>query len=178
VNRKDVLAIDPARATGITRGNGFGPPKITKWLLPKMGGDAALGETLYDFRCRLINELADSRVSDVVVETPLLNIKAPNLVTLRLLYGMTAMVETVCFEMDVPCWEMSAGTWKKAFCGTGRISKKMRPYPPMVRCEELGWKVSSTDEADSAGIWASFVASRYGMGSDYLPGGLLEGLRS
>jgi hypothetical protein len=174
--RPDIVAIDPAYSTGVTRGNGHGAPTISRWMLPRGNADA-FGETMYDLRHRLIDELSKGKVSDVVYEKPLLNLKAPNLVTLRFLYGAAAMIETVCYEMDVPVWEIDAGTWKKAFCGTGRVSKKMRPYPPMARCEELKWKVSSTDEADSAGIWATFVASRYGMGADYLPGGLFEGLR-
>jgi Holliday junction resolvasome RuvABC endonuclease subunit len=158
-----VLAIDGASHCGICVGVPGQEPAITTWKLAYNKG--ALGETLLDLRLRLIKEIQDSRafgepaIGTVIFEKPLLNQRTPNLIMMRKLYSITGVVEMLAYEFGIDCYEIPAGTWKKCFCGRGNISKKETPYPPMVHCHKLGWKVNSHDEADACGIWYTWAAS-------------------
>lgn len=169
--KADVLAIDQSTHCGITRGDGSGLPIVRSWKLPT--NEDALGEMLFDLRVRLITEIKAAPISVIVFEKPLLNQKTPNLTMQRKLYSIAGQIEAVAYEFEIKVLEMDAGTWKRAFCGRGNVSKKERPYPPMVRCEELGIRVNNGDEADSVGIWATFMASR---GHHWLAGNLFSGL--
>lgn len=169
---RDVLAIDQSTNCGVVRGNGSGPPVVKTWPLPT--DPDALGEMLFDLRVRLIDEIKAGPLACVVFEKPLLNQKTPNLIVGRKLYSIAGQIEAVCYEFNVRCLEMDAGTWKRAFTGSGSVSKKQKPYPPMVRCHELGIRVKNMDEADAVGIWATFCAAHHG--SHWLAGGLFSGL--
>jgi Holliday junction resolvasome RuvABC endonuclease subunit len=160
---KSVFAIDGASFCGVVVGVPGRDPEITTWRLAYNKG--ALGETLLDLRLRLLKAISDSRefgseaIGTVIFEKPLLNQKTPNLNVGRKLYGITGIVEMVAYECNIDCYEIPAGTWKKVFVGRGNVSKKEVPYPPMVRCDKLGWKVNSHDEADACGIWYTWAAS-------------------
>ncbi len=167
----DVLAIDQGTHCGVVRGDGTGLPVVKTWDLPSER--ELLGEMLFDLRVRLIKEIKAGPLTAIVFETPLLDLRKPNLVTWRKLYAIAGTIETICYEFNVPCMEMDAGTWKRSFCGTGRVSKKDKPYPPMVRCQDLGIKVNNMDEADAVGIWATWHGSK---GVAWLAGDLFRSL--
>lgn len=167
-----ILAIDQSTNCGVAKGDGSGLPTVRSWPLPT--DPEALGEMLFDLRIRLIEEIKAGPIAAVVFEKPLLNQRTPNLTTARKLYSIAGQIEAVCYEFRVRCMEMDAGTWKKAFCGRGNVSKKEKPYPPMVRCHELGIKVKNIDEADAVGIWATYVAAH--NGAHWLAGELFSGL--
>jgi Holliday junction resolvasome RuvABC endonuclease subunit len=157
-----IVALDGSSWVGVCHGPPGQNPTITTWKL-QTGDAGLLGEMLCDLRTRLRDLINASYgfgrvpIKTAIFEKPLLNQKTPNLVMQRKLYSIAGVIEMVCYELEVDCFEIDAGTWKKAFTGTGRVSKKQKPYPPWVRCEELGWKCSTTDEADACGIWTTFV---------------------
>jgi len=160
--RSSILAIDGSSSVGVCHGPPDLPPTITTWKLEGRARDL-LGEMLLDLRTRIRTLVNDSYgfgnvpIKTVVFEKPLLNQRTPNLVMQRKLYSIAGVIEMTAYELMVDCFEVDAGTWKKSFTGTGRCSKKDRPYKPMVRCEELGWRVGNMDEADACGIWTCFA---------------------
>jgi Holliday junction resolvasome RuvABC endonuclease subunit len=157
-----ILAVDGAMSVGICHGPPGQKPTITTWKLPT-NDEGLLGEILFDLRTRLRSLIVGSHafggvpIRVVVFEKPLLNQKTPNLVMMRKLYSIAGIVEMVAYELKIDCYEIDAGTWKKAFTGDGRCSKKAKPYLPMARCEQMGWPVRTYDEADAVGMWSTYV---------------------
>jgi Holliday junction resolvasome RuvABC endonuclease subunit len=157
-----VLTLDGASAVGVCHGPPGEQPTIETWKLEGAARDL-LGEMLLDLRSRIRNLVNDSYgfnrvpIRVILFEKPLLNPKTPNLVMMRKLYSIAGVIEMTAYELMVDCYEIDAGTWKKAFTGDGRCSKKEKPYKPMLRCEQLGWRVRNYDEADAAGMWTTYV---------------------
>jgi Holliday junction resolvasome RuvABC endonuclease subunit len=160
--RDAILALDGSSSVGVCYGPPDDKPTIETWKLEGRERDL-LGEMLLDLRSRMRTLINDSYgfgrppIKVVIFEKPLLNLKTPNLVMMRKLYGIAGVIEMVAYELQIDCYEIDAGTWKKAFTGDGRCSKKAKPYKPMARCEEIGWPVRSYDEADAVGIFCCFV---------------------
>lgn len=160
--KSSILALDGSTNVGICYGPPGDKPTITSWRL-RVHEAGLLGEMLLDLRTRMRGLIQDSYgfnstpIRTIIFEKPLLNQKTPNLIMQRKLYGIAGVIEMVAYEEQVDCFEIDAGTWKKAFTGNGRCSKKDKPYKPWARCEQLGWKVGSHDEADAVGIWVTYV---------------------
>lgn len=174
-----MLAIDGASSCGIVIGVPGADPAITTWKLAYNKG--ALGETLVDLHTRMTKAIQDSRefgsvpIGTVIYEKPLLNPKTPNLNIGRKLYSICGLIEMVAYQHGIDCYEIPAGTWKKCFTGRGNVSKKEKPYSPMVRCHELGWRVNNVDEADACGIWFTWAASLNDPTLSSFSGPLFEG---
>jgi hypothetical protein len=178
--QSSVLALDGASWVGVCHGPPGKPPIITTWKLDRDQG--LLGKMLLDLRQRIRNLVNDSYgfnmvpITTIIFEKPLLNPKTPNLVMQRTLYSIAGVIEMTAHELMIDCYEIDAGTWKKAFTGDGRCSKKAKPYKPMARCEHLGWRVGNTDEADAAGIWTTYINGLNDPNSMRLVGPLFVGV--
>lgn len=174
--RFSVLAIDGSSDVGVCWGAPGQDPAIDVWRLRYDRN--AIGEMLLDLSHRIRSVIVESRafgnipIKRSIIERPIINVKTPNLVTTRKLCGIAGVWEMVCFEMGVSTYEIEHSAWKKVFCGRGNVSKKEVPYPPMVRCDQLGWRVNGTDQADACGIWATYIASLNDPSSEFAIGAL------
>ena len=151
-----LLSLDIATKLGWCHGDtGGGDPVSGVHALPKTGEE--LGPFLHSYGHWLKKLLETERIERVIFEEAIMPSGMTNLTTLLKLYGLIGMTETVCYTKQIPVFQIAAGTWKKAFCGRGNFGKSAKPYPPIARCQEMGWTVKDDNEADARGIWVTAV---------------------
>ncbi|MGE0699081.1 MAG: hypothetical protein AB7O57_08300, partial [Hyphomicrobiaceae bacterium] len=151
----NLLSLDLATKTGWARGDTEAGDPVSGVHKATNAG-AELGPFLHSYGHWLRSQIIEHSVTIVVLEEPIMPMGTLQLATLLKLYGLVGITEAVCHASRVQCRQLAAGTWKKAFCGKAGFGKSKKPYPPMVRCLELGWRPSDDNEADALGL---FVAS-------------------
>lgn len=183
------VAVDCGLTCGITYEPQPGHPEAVPLRLGKGMGNAGVGieygRPFHTFRTTLRGIIVSTRASVVGFEAPLpvrMNRKGEDghhhggdagftltQSTIRVLYGLPAIIEELCHELRVRCVEANVMTVKKHLTGTGHASKEQ------VRAAVktyLGMSVSDHNAADSAALWA-FLKSTYSKG--YFPPGSLLG---
>jgi hypothetical protein len=147
-----LLSLDLATRTGWAFGaTEAGDPVSGVLQLPKSGVE--LGPFLHSYGHWLRATVVEYEVEVIVFEEPIMPNGFTQLATLLKLYGLIGMTETVAFTMKVPCRQVAAGTWKKGFCGKAGFGKSAKPYPPIIKCHELGWRhIKDDNEADAVGL--------------------------
>lgn len=97
--------------------------------------------------------------------------------TLARLLAMAETVDALCFELKIPCFEVSPATVTQRFLGRGiKLEREEKKAAYVRRCAELGWDTVSQDIADACGIWfcaeAEFApeasARRFRRAADYV----------
>lgn len=74
-----------------------------------------------------------------------------NMETYLWLYGLRAVVYSVCGDLNIPCIEFNQGTWRKAFTGNGRAKKEQT----LALARQLYPSLRSKDAAEAIGVaWA------------------------
>lgn len=87
----------------------------------------------------------------VVFEAPYVG-GMTNQKTARMLLGLAAIVEMMCDENGIRCFEANNAEARKYFCGKGGGNRKELKRLVEMRCAELGWKYDNDDEADALGL--------------------------
>lgn len=77
--------------------------------------------------------------------------------TIRILYGLPAIIEEVCYSLDVECAEVNVMAVKKHLTGSGHSEKK-DVLAAVNRI--LGLDIRNHNAADSAALWAYAKALR------------------
>jgi hypothetical protein len=156
------LALDLATCTGFALGDRSGVSLSGSRQLPKTGDD--LGKFGRAFRDWFTIGLARHKPELVVYEQPMLP-GSTNINTLRKLYGLAFMVETVCGDkaagFDIPCKEVANGDWIKHFLGAGNVPRDSESRKKAVfrMCGIRGWRPEGFDEGDALGILDYAIAT-------------------
>lgn len=147
-----ILAFDQANKCGYTFGITGEKPKTFELTLGKTSTPS--GEYLWGWS-QTVKELIDRYNPDLVAwEAPFFS-QATATSGSRLL-KMEGALEIICYAKRVRTKAIHNQTWKKDFTGNGKFGKDVRPYPPLLECEQRGIDVGgSNDRADSCGIWFS-----------------------
>lgn len=148
---KRLLALDLATELGWAKGSTDGIPEHGIFRLPKGSDPAEFGKAYHRWLHPLLREYQPHIVT---FEAPLTNAGGRTTgVTQYKLSGLCFYTETLCSLLGIKPYLAPAGSWKKAICGTGKVSKKMTPYPPFVALAQRGFDVANNNEADALCIW-------------------------
>lgn len=147
-----ILALDLATRLGWAYGDTSQDP-VSGWQqLPKTGEDVGRFAVAYHDFMRSILPEADPEV--IVMEEPMATTAGRSTLSTTLkLQGLCYHTELYGAMKGIPVRQVHSSAWKKSFCGTGRVSKKMRPYPPITACAALGWQVVDDNQADALALW-------------------------
>jgi hypothetical protein len=104
------------------------------------------------------NEAAEKEFDGRDRDGPMLRGDGTNLNTLRKLYGLAFMVETVAGDVkagfNIPVQEVNNGDWIKHFLGAGNVPRESDARKKAVFriCGIRGWKCEDYDEGDALAI--------------------------
>lgn len=151
-----ILALDLATKLGFALGDRSGVILSGSRRLPKTAED--LGRFGRAYRDWLTIGLNRHKPELVVYEQPMLRGGSTNMNTLRKLYGLAFMTETICGDtkagFDIPVQEVNNGDWIKHFLGAGNVPRDSDARKKAVFriCGIRGWKVEDYDEGDALAI--------------------------
>lgn len=148
-----LLALDLATRLGFASGDTTTCQPVSGWhQLPKTGDD--LGRFARAYHGFLVEVVAETSPEIIVIEEPMpTQAGKSTMATTMKLQGLCWHTEFYGEMKRLKVFQVPAQKWKKALCGTAKVSKKMKPYPPMVACAARGWDVTDDNEADALGIW-------------------------
>lgn len=164
-----LLALDLATRLGWAHGSTRGGDPISGvHQLPKTGDD--VGQFIAAYSRWLSSMVEETKPELIVFEEPMVNTagRSPIKTTLKLM-GLCSETERFGFVRGIKYAQVHAGTWKKSFVGTGKVSKTMKPYPVIVACKRHGWVVTDDNEADALGIWVHSVRTMEPAGTQFDP---------
>lgn len=153
------LSLDLATRTGFALGSRAGVILSGSRQLPKTGDD--LGLFGRAFRDWLVKGLKRHNPELIVYEQPMLRGASTNLNTLRKLYGLAFMVETIAGDVKllerndpIPVQEINNGDWIKHFLGAGNVPRESDARKKAVfrMCQIRGWRPEDYDEGDALAI--------------------------
>lgn len=151
------LALDLATNIGFALGDRSGVILSGSRRLPSTGDD--LGRFGRAFRDWLITGLQRHTPELVAYEQPMLRGGSTNMNTLRKLYGLAFMTETICgdlkiFNHAIPVVEVNNGDWIKHFLGAGNVPRDSDARKKAVFrvCGIRGWRPEDYDEGDALAI--------------------------
>lgn len=148
-----------------------GKPLSGHHKLPVTGDD--IGEFIDAYDRWLVPMLVTHQPAIVTFENPIVQGQGQTTLSTTLkLVGLVVHTEFRCrrftWKRDRPpinVANVNVGTWKVSFCGSAKFSKKTKPYPPIVKCKELGFEnVTNDNEADAIGLFAHTVGLMPGHG--------------
>lgn len=162
-----ILALDLSLRTGIAYGClRDTSPHISLWRIN--GGIARMGEAWVDMQNRLEDFVAVTRPSMVVYAVPF----AKQQTSARLGLGFSSHVESSCYRLDLPCYEVQEPTARKHILGRGSFTerdanrqiikgsgRKGAKEASMEWCRNKGWEIRDDNEADACVMWE--YARRY-----------------
>jgi Holliday junction resolvasome RuvABC endonuclease subunit len=108
------------RLTGWAVGDGSRLPTVGVWDFPQVGAD--LGELGYQFERALIRHLDSYGTTHVMYEAPIVT-PHDKLLTIRKLYGLGFLLETVCKRRGIICEEVSWADIKVEMTGSTKATK-------------------------------------------------------
>jgi hypothetical protein len=164
-----ILALDPARKTGVALGVPGGRPLLVTINFSRELDDP---EDIFARAMAWINRALDGSL-DIASETPfgppaVLAIEAPippsnkfgstTFDTTLISLGLSAIFRGAARARGVPIKLAHIGAWRKYAIGIGNLEGKIAKQMMVRLCRGLGWGDNvSVDEADAAGIflWAS-----------------------
>lgn len=147
-----ILALDIATNTGWAFADGEAAPRFGVVNLPKTGED--LGRYGFAFHMWLADAITKLAPQLIVYEAPILAGLSTNITTLRKLYGLGMMAETVAHAREVPCKEENLGKIRTHFLGRGRVPRKSDDIKRAVvaECQRRGWAVTDHNAADALAL--------------------------
>lgn len=150
---KKILTLDLATEIGWCLGRPGEEPRWGVFRLPK-GTGVKVGQYGAAFHRWLYPLLKAEQPELVAFEAPMQGgFGQSTFATKHKLGGLCFYAETLCALVNIPAYQVDAGTWKAAVCGNGRINKDMKPYPPTESLAQRGWDVQNHNAADAVCIW-------------------------
>lgn len=148
-----ILALDLATTTGWCEGlPGETPIHGSSRLAPPSSPSPAVHGGLLDF---LAKRLTAFRYRAVVYEAPLdprWKGAMTNTATARILLGLPAVVEAVCYQTGTPVREATSGDVRKHMLGCRPKSAEAKPMV-LARAREMGFDPRDDNAADALMIW-------------------------
>lgn len=165
-----ILTIDQATRSGFCLWKPGSLPVLSSLDLGYCNGD--LGHIMSAFERYLRPILKQKEVDHVCFETPML---MPNDTTAKLtrLYGFVAIIEKLCHNLDIPCFEIHVRTWRKVFLQSSQLSTDEAKEKCMNICNEFGLEFKGHDECEAFGIM-DYVATKKHLKKDWSEPGLLN----
>jgi hypothetical protein len=150
-----ILTLDLATHFGWCFGPANGEPR---WGAMKLPTDPkGMGATAKAYHLWL-TEIRRELLPDMIAfEAPINGMGQTNMRAQMILKGLIWHTEFVGEMVGVDCVQVGNGAWKKHICGSGRVSKKMKPYPPIVECKRYGYDITNDNAADAVCIWMYVV---------------------
>lgn len=155
-----VFTLDVATASGWAYGSMGDAPQHGVFTLPATGDD--LGRALHVFAQWLSGKIRELQPREIVFEAPILPAQT-NIKTLKKLYCLAGTVELIAAIECVPCSEITAGEWRKAFLGQHYPKQSSRDElkrAVIAACRQMGWNPNSDDDADALGMLHVALAHR------------------
>lgn len=78
--------------------------------------------------------------------------------TLKRIYALAGMVEWFAFRLDVICFSVPIGTWRKHFIGRGDYGGDEAKQRAVDQCRLYGWHVPDHNAAEACGILDFYLA--------------------
>ncbi len=183
-----VLALDQATVTGWAHAEPGEPPVWGHQRLGKVG--ATNGEFGAAFTIFLQARLDLYRPQYVWFESPWVPrpprprlVKAGmhwaplsrgvpmNASTMRRLMGLPMIIETICEQWGVECWEATPQEISQFFIGSGGKKREEKKQATIDMCRGMGWDASE-DEADALALLVYAEAKLFGVRRTATPGPL------
>lgn len=155
-----ILALDIASTSGWAFGSAGDAPRFGTYRAPSSGDD--LGRFGYAYLQWLTGKLRELQPKEIVFEANILP-RETNITTLKKLYGLAFVTEIAALSEGIPCSEITAGEWRRAFLGQHYPRKATRDElkrAVVTACRQMGWEPNSTDDADAIGIWYVATCAR------------------
>lgn len=148
-----ILGLDTASQTGWAVGSPGGDPTFGSFTLPKTGEDVGAFAMAYWQELSVIVKTHQPTI--ICYERPLFlaHTKTAFITTMKLM-GLGVMTEFLGKAKGIRIFDAHQAEVKKHFTGRGRFTKERNvTYPPLQCCQDRGWMVGNTDEADACAIW-------------------------
>ena len=157
-----ILALDLGTSTGFAHGRGDSLPVVDSVTMPTTGDD--VGAFLAFFRGWFVPTVRRLEPEFLVFEAPILPASKwnaetkkvegqTNLMTTRKLQSLAGVLELMCKDLELPCFEVHLGTAKKALTGNGAARKSDMLQSARRQGLELSAGNAAFDEADAFAIW-------------------------
>lgn len=124
------------------------------------------GRRMLDYANWLADQIRFFEPDNVVFESPYVSHtpgRQTSQRTVLTLFYLAATTELICAQMQVPCYSLRPGDWRKSFLGadntTGR--KKLKDLV-MRHCLLRGLRPKDDNEADALGV-LEYAAFRFGV---------------
>lgn len=161
-----VLALDLSTYVGwaIDASEPGAPPIMGTERIPPVADGEGYGLTFFRFRHWLSMAISVHQPALVAFEAPLLASGVAGHsteMTGRLLIGLAAHCEEVCFAQNREVVEGNLQSVRKFFCGHGHAKKSA----VLQRCYSLDWLPKDHNQADAAALWA-YTRHEIGVGPD------------
>ena len=117
-------------------------------------GLGQMASAYHDWLCQIRKQ---HEVDLIVFEAPINGMGMTNMRAQMILKGLIWHTEFVAFRMKTQVVQVNNGTWKKHLCGSGKVSKKIKPYPVIAALDRMGYAIKDDNEADAIGIWLHTV---------------------
>lgn len=86
--------------------------------------------------------------------------------------GLRAMIHVACFRTGCKApEEYHVGTIRKHFIGKGNVGGQRAKSMTIEQCMDLGWDVTTDDEADACAVWA-YAGEKHKLRRNKVYGGL------
>lgn len=169
-----ILALDLGTSTGFAYGVGDSLPHVGNVRMPTTGDD--VGAFLAFFRDWFVPTARRLEPRLVAFEAPILPMpkvsidwsKRPpkpkiemqtNIMTTRKLQSLAGVLELMCADLKIPCFEVQLNTAKKELTGHGHAEKADMLRVARAQGLDLSTGREAFDEADAFAAW--LVAIRY-----------------
>jgi Holliday junction resolvasome RuvABC endonuclease subunit len=129
-------------------------PDVGSWRLPSLGGQGAKFAALENELAAALNCLTPIRV---VVEAPLPPVALSNATTVRLLYGLNAIVRSECWRASISLIEIDSHTARLEIIGPVRAKPGEVKQLVMAWCAKRGIAAPDDHAADAAvvALWCA-----------------------
>lgn len=176
---KSILCLDLATALGFCHWNPGSMPTIGSKDMAWIGGN--LGKLLFFYEKWLREFIIKEDVDWVTFESPFIKpvtLRSPGTpkVTAMRLMNLCGIVERICYELKIPCSEVTVGQWRKHFIGRGDYPTDQAKEMAVQRVTAAGYEVKVHDEAEAFGIM-DYVADELRIPKQWKDGGLLGLMR-
>lgn len=162
-----ILGLDLGTATGFAFGDGGSTPIVGNLRMPVTGDD--VGAFLAHFRGWIVPTIRRLEPDLVAFEAPILvaggrgqdgKMRGTNITTTRKLQGLAGLLELMCLDLKVPCFEVQLNTAKKALTGYGHADKGAMLHAARSQGLDLSTGPEAFDEADAFAVWLVAVQEK------------------
>lgn len=150
--RGGIYALDLNSTVGFAIEQRDRPPVLGKQHFPRKNANES-GKQGLAYMKWLRNEFEVWQPARVIYEAPLPPMRQSQTHTATVTMGFANVTEIVCAAFGLPVSQVSAGTWCKAFTGSGKRDSNTKGRV-LVECARRGFDPPDDNAADGLGILA------------------------